>query len=110
MQRDETTTVGHSPADLVLVCGLFGNIVDADIEATIRFLPRLCAPGAWVVWTRDPQDPTILPKIDGWFTEAGFAPLPTVVPDNRSFGVGGARLVADPQPFEPGQALFRFVR
>lgn len=101
---------GAVPADLVLVCGLFGNIVDADIEATIRFLPRLCAPGAWVVWTRDPQDPTILPKIDGWFTEAGFAPLPTVVPDNRSFGVGGARLVADPQPFEPGQALFRFVR
>lgn len=101
---------GAVPADLVLVCGLFGNIVDGDIEATIRFLPRLCAPGAWVVWTRDPQDPTILPRIDAWFLDSGFAPLPTVVPDDRSFGVGGARLVADPQPFEPGRTLFRFVR
>jgi hypothetical protein len=101
---------GAVPADLVLACGLFGNMVDADIEATIRFLPRLCARGAWVVWTRAPDTATILPRIDGWFRAAGFAPLPAVVPGDRSFGVGAARLVADPLPFEPGRRLFRFVR
>ena len=35
---------GAAPTDLVLACGIFGNVTDADIEGTIRFLPQLCAP------------------------------------------------------------------
>jgi hypothetical protein len=34
------------PADLVLVCGVFGNIPDADIARTIAYLPQVCGPGA----------------------------------------------------------------
>lgn len=34
---------GAVPADLVLVCGLFGNISPADIQRTIGGLPQLCA-------------------------------------------------------------------
>jgi hypothetical protein len=101
---------GAAPADLVLACGIFGNVPDGDIEATVAFLPRLCAPSARVIWTRGPQDPMILDRIDGWFAAAGFAPGPQVVDKARSFGVGSARLVADPLPFEPGRLLFRFVR
>lgn len=101
---------GAVPAHLVLACGIFGNIPDADIESTIAFLPRLCAPGAEVVWTRNPQDPTILDRIDDWFRAAGFAPGARVVPGDRSFGVGTARLTADPLPYEPGRLLFRFTR
>jgi hypothetical protein len=101
---------GAVPADLVLVCGVFGNIADGDIEATIAFLPRLCAPGARVVWTRKPNEPTILDRIDGWFAAAGFAPGPQVVDEARTFGVGSARLTGDPLPFEPGRLLFRFIR
>lgn len=37
------------PADLVLLCGIFGNIPDADVQATVRAAPQLCAPGAEVV-------------------------------------------------------------
>lgn len=40
---------GAAPADLVLVCGVFGNIADADIRATVRALPSLCAEGATVI-------------------------------------------------------------
>ena len=101
---------GAVPADLVLACGVFGNVPDADIEATVRFLPRLCAPGATVVWTRDPRDPTIVGRIEGWLGEAGFAVEPFVMPADRGFGVGAARLTGDPLPFEPGRLLFRFVR
>ena len=43
---------GAVPADLVLACGIFGNIVDTDIERTIRALPMLCAEGATVIGTR----------------------------------------------------------
>ena len=33
------------PADLVLVCGVFGNISAADITATIEALPRVLSAG-----------------------------------------------------------------
>ncbi len=101
---------GAVPADLVLACGVFGNVPDADVEATVRLLPRLCAPGATVVWTRDPGQPTIIGPIEGWLREAGFATEPFVMPDDRGFGAGPARLTGDPFPFEPGRLLFRFVR
>ena len=32
------------PADIVLACGIFGNITDDDIENTVEHLPSLCAP------------------------------------------------------------------
>jgi hypothetical protein len=36
---------GAAPADVVLACGVFGNVSDTDIERTVRALPALCAPG-----------------------------------------------------------------
>ena len=101
---------GACPADIVLICGVLGNIVDAEIEATLRFLPRLCAPGAHVVWTRDPRPAGIIDRIGGWLLDAGFEPRQLVVPDAPRFGVGSARLVGPAQPFESGVRLFEFRR
>ena len=100
---------GAVPADLVVACGIFGNITDDDIAATIAFLPSLCAPGAWVVWTRHPEPAGIIERIEHWFAAAGFTNEARVVPEHPDFGVGLARLVADPAPFRPGQRLFEFV-
>lgn len=101
---------GAAPADLVVACGIFGNVSDEDIRRTVGFLPALCAPGAWVIWTRHPRPDGIVPAIQGWFGEAGFRPRALVVPDGDLFGVGAARLAAPPRPFRPGQPLFAFVR
>ena len=101
--------VGATPADLVVACGIFGNITDDDIAATIAFLPALCAPGAWVVWTRHPEPVGIIERIEEWFAAAGFSNEARVVPERPDFGVGLARLVADPAPFRPGERLFEFV-
>lgn len=100
---------GAAPAGLVLACGIFGNVSDEDIRRTVRFLPALCAPGGWVIWTRQPQD-GILPVIQGWFEEAGFRPRALVVPEGNLFGVGAARLAAPSRPFRSGQELFSFVQ
>ena len=100
---------GSTPADLVVACGIFGNIVDADIERTIAFLPALCAPGAWVIWTRHPEPEDIIDRIERWFADAGFANETRVVPKTRDFGVGAARLVGDPIEFRAGVQLFEFV-
>ena len=50
---------GAVPADLVLVCGVFGNISDADVEHTVRTLASLCAPGATAIWTRHRREPDL---------------------------------------------------
>src|SRR6476659_7369793 len=63
---DAGTTRGYAgsvPADLVLLCGIFGNVSDVDVHRTIRALPQLCAPGALVVWTRHRRDPDLTPTI-----------------------------------------------
>jgi hypothetical protein len=98
------------PADVVVACGIFGNISDADIERTIRFLPALCAPGARALWTRHPREPKVFEDLQGWFVEAGFEHLRVVVDDDGHWGVGSARLTGSPAPFRPGEHLFDFVR
>ena len=101
---------GAVPADVVIACGIFGNISESDIERTIRFLPSLGAPRAWVVWTRHPRDPALFERLRGWLADAGLEPVDLVVEDEQHWGVGANRLVVDPPPFEPGQHLFTFLR
>jgi hypothetical protein len=98
------------PADIVLACGVFGNISDEHIRQTISFLPSLCARSARVLWTRWPEPDGIIEAIEGWFEEAGFKPYARVMPEVTMFCVGAARLTGAPQPFRPGAALFEFVR
>ncbi len=47
------------PADIVLVCGVFGNVTEEDIERTVHHLPTLCAPAATVIWTRGTFEPDL---------------------------------------------------
>ncbi len=53
------------PADVLLLCGIFGNVSAADIERTITAAPALCAPGATVIWTRHRREPDLTPQIRG---------------------------------------------
>jgi hypothetical protein len=101
---------GAVPADLVVACGIFGNVSMEDIERTIRAFPALCAPGGWVVWTRHPREPGVLEHIEEWFDSAGFERHALVVDPEQHFAVGLHRLIGDPAPFVPGQPLFTFVR
>ena len=104
-----TAYAGAVPADVLLVCGVFGNISDDDIRATITHLPHLCAPDAVVIWTRHRRDPDLTPDIRTWFVDAGFEELAFDSEDQFAFGIGTARLSADPLPFVPDQRLFIFV-
>jgi hypothetical protein len=99
------------PADIVLACGIFGNVTDEDVERTVRNLSLLCRSGASVIWTRHRNDPDLTPRIRGWFTESGFEDLSFDAPDNASrSGIGVARLIAAPLPFQPGFRFFTFTR
>jgi hypothetical protein len=98
------------PADLLLFCGVFGNVSDADVERTVRALPHLAAPGATVIWTRSRRAPDLTPAIRRWFAESGFAQRHFDAPADALFSVGVHRLEAAPPPrLPPGGTLFRFI-
>lgn len=104
-----TAYEGAVPADLVLVCGVFGNITDDDVRATIGALPSMCAAGATLIWTRHRRPPDLTPAIRRWLRAAGFRHEAFIkVPDSPA-SVGVERFVGVPVPFATGVRLFEFV-
>jgi hypothetical protein len=109
---DASTTsayVGAVPADLVLVCGVFGNVTDDDVANTVRRLPSFCTPGATVIWTRHRRPPDATPAIRAQFTVAGFTELAFDAPEDFLFGIGTFRYDGASQPLVANERLFTFV-
>jgi hypothetical protein len=100
---------GAAPADLLLACGVFGNVSDEDVERTIRRSPSLTAEQGVVIWTRHRRPPDLTPRIRTWFAEAGFAELAFESP-TEDVAVGMHELTGRPSPFRAGERLFTFVR
>jgi putative methyltransferase len=100
---------GAVPAQIVVVCGIFGNITDSDIQATAAGLPSLCAPGALVLWTRHRGAPDLTPAIRSWFEDAGFREEAFDVSQDGFMAVGAHRLTGEPTALIPGQRLFTFA-
>jgi hypothetical protein len=103
------------PADVLLLCGIFGNISDRDIERTAQAAPALCRPGATVIWTRHRRPPDLTPQVRAWFTRGGFEEIafdaletPGTVAFRPMIGVGAARLVCAPAARLPDDRLFTF--
>ena len=111
-QADASQVAGFAdalPADVLLLCGIFGNVSTADIERTITAAPALCAPGATVIWTRHRREPDLTPRIRGWFTAAGFGELAFGSPASAPrTGVGAAVLRDAGGAVLPEGPLFRF--
>jgi hypothetical protein len=97
-------------ADLLLLCGIFGNVSDDDVENTIAHASSLCGPGAFVIWTRHRRAPDLTPRIRDWFGEAGLEEVSFESPGENSFSVGMNRLLSQPLPTVPGLTLFTFLR
>jgi hypothetical protein len=106
---DPTLCEGAVPADLVLLCGVLGNVADDDAHATVRAMPQLCETGGTVVWTRSRRPPDLTPQIRRWFAESGFEELAFVAPEGDLFSVGACRFLGEPQPLSSTR-LFRFIR
>jgi Putative methyltransferase len=101
------------PADLVIACGLFGNLTNAHIERTIGYCTQLCATGGTVVWTRGrwargSTEPDLVPQVCEWFEERGFE---RVWLSDPSYGqcCGAHRFTATPAPLTPDATMFTFT-
>jgi ubiquinone/menaquinone biosynthesis C-methylase UbiE len=100
--------LSHAPADLVLACGIFGNISSEDIQRTIAHCEALCRPGGTVIWTRHRGEPDLVPAICDWFAESGFTM--EFVTEPGDFGVGVHRHTGRDRRLVPGATMFTFVR
>ena len=99
------------PADVLLLCGIFGNISDADIDRTIEATPTLCSTGATVIWTRHRRAPDRTDHIREAFRASGFDEVAFEAPDAaRRTGVGVARLREHRREPPPDAPLFVFTR
>jgi hypothetical protein len=111
-QIDASQPAGYAdalPADVLLLCGIFGNVSVADTQRTIAAAPALCAPGATVIWTRHRREPDLTPQIRAWFTGAGFEELAFGSPESSpQTGVGAAVLRHAGGAVLPEGPLFRF--
>ncbi|MEV0172948.1 class I SAM-dependent methyltransferase [Streptomyces sp. NPDC050803] len=96
---------GMVPADLVLVCGVLGNLTDADTERTLDHCTRLCRTGGTVVWTRTRHYDT---RVCEWLEKRGFERLWVTGPD-IPYGVGAHRFTGTPRPLPAGERMFTFV-
>jgi hypothetical protein len=99
---------GLVPADIVMVCGVFGNVTGADIERTISACTGLCAAGGTVLWTRGRTAPDLVPQICAWFAERGFELVWLSEPGTR-YGVGRHRLTGQAQPLAADARMFTFA-
>jgi Putative methyltransferase len=112
LQADAGVTdvcAGAVPAQIVVACGIFGNVTDSDIRATVAALPSLCAPGALVLWTRHRRPPDLTLAIRSWFAEAGFREEAFDTSRDGFMSVGAHRLTGEPAALVPGQRLFTFA-
>jgi hypothetical protein len=100
--------LGAVPADIVMACGVFGNISLDDIGNTIATLPSLCASSAQVIWTRHRRPPDWTPAIRSMFRGSGFREVVFTMPRDFVFCVGTQQLERPPDPFEARAVMFRF--
>lgn len=102
---------GAVPADLVMMCGVFGNASDHDLRATIATMPQLCAEGAWVIWTRGSfSTGDLAPTIRAWFEELGFEEVAFDLPEDATYRVGSNRFDRRAMPLVTGHTFFTFNR
>lgn len=99
---------GMIPADLILLCGVFGNISDLDIQDTISSLQQLCRTGSRVIWTRSRRSPNIVPTIRQWFQDSEFQEITFAAPEDALFTVGTHEFRGQRKPLSV-RKLFTFL-
>ncbi|MFK0730802.1 MAG: class I SAM-dependent methyltransferase family protein [Gloeotrichia echinulata GP01] len=105
-----TNYLGAIPADIVIVCGVFGNLADeAELNRLLDNLSFLSKPGAFVIWTRGHSND--IPHSDNVrkilrasrFEEVSFKLTAT-----GDMGVGLHRYLGENLPQPKEQQLFVF--
>lgn len=100
------------PVDLLLLCGIFGNVGEQDIRRTLGAVPALLRPGGRMIWTRGGfGEVDLRPSVRRWVADAGLEELAYDGEPGEPHGVGLA-LLARPPAADAAlpERLFTFLR
>jgi hypothetical protein len=98
-----------APANVVLVCGVYGNLRLPDIENTVAACTALCTTGGTVIWTRGRNpERSVAPQIAARYEQHGFEQVWLAGPEEQMC-VGAHRHTGTPTPLTPGVSLFEFI-
>lgn len=98
------------PADLILLCGIFGNVSNEDVTSMIRALPQLSQKGTKVIWTRNMRSPEFTLEIRDLFVAAGFGEIAFQLTSDNSYAVGIYEYTGVAQPLDEDLRLFTFLK
>jgi hypothetical protein len=105
-----TNYVGAVPADIVIVCGVFGNLADeGELNRLLDNLSFLSKPGAFVIWTRGHSNG--IPYSDNVrkiLSVSGFEEVNFKLTATGDMGVGLHRYLGQNLPQPKEQQLFGF--
>lgn len=98
------------PVDVLLLCGIFGNIERNAVSNIVERIPSVVSEGGFVIWTRGGHDGDDDPRphIRRCFTEAGMAEMSFNGP-LEAYGVGVNRVSHSGGPLNESR-LFDFIR
>jgi putative methyltransferase len=103
---------GMVPADLVLVCGVFGHVLKEDLQKLVRSLGSMCKTGGHVIWTRHAKawdGETHLPLINQLFEQAGFEQISFSVTEEGASCIGTYRYLGQTADLSTEDRLFTFT-
>jgi hypothetical protein len=94
------------PADVLLLCGIFGNVSDGDIHRTAMAAAGMCKAAGTVIWTRHRREPDLTPALRSWFADAGFDEIAFEAAATETLtgvGVYRRRAASSAMPRRPGR-------
>ena len=105
-----TNYVGAVPADIVIVCGVFGNLADeAELNRLLDNLSFLSKPGAFVIWTRGHSNGIIYSdNVRKILSTSGFEEVNFKLTATGDMGVGLHRYLGENLAAPKEQKLFVF--
>jgi ubiquinone/menaquinone biosynthesis C-methylase UbiE len=98
------------PADLILLCGIFGNISNEDIRNIIESLAQLSKRGTRVIWTRNLRNPDVVPIIRDSFITNNFKEVDYKITADGSYAIGTCEFHGLSQQLSDDAQLFTFIK
>lgn len=107
---NSSSYIGAVPADIIIVCGIFGNLADeAELKRLIENLSKLAKKGSFAIWTRGHTDGIAHSEtVRKVFREAEFEEVNFQLTLTGDMGVGIHRYLGERLPLPQNQQLFVF--
>ena len=106
---DTRTFADVVPVDVLLLCGIFGNITFEDIAVVVGSVAAMVHDGGTVMWTRGGFDPDLRPAVRKLFVDAGLDEV-SFDGEPERYGVGVNVVTERAVERSLPSRLFTFVR